>query len=114
VAIAREQPSAAAFLGESPEVLTQQVENKEKAAPSDDQLRTDSTNENFHEGGRSVPTHDLIKLRMDRGGQLLLDTSMSVTDIALSAGCPDIYSFTRAYPRHFGEPPGFARKLHTP
>jgi transcriptional regulator GlxA family with amidase domain len=51
---------------------------------------------------------------MDRGGQLLLDTSMSVTDIALSAGCPDIYSFTRAYPRHFGEPPGFARKLHTP
>jgi AraC-like DNA-binding protein len=56
------------------------------------------------------PSHYLIKMRLDRGKQLLLDSPLSVTEIALSVGYPDIYSFTRAFTRCFGVSPNGIRK----
>ncbi|GAA3406808.1 AraC family transcriptional regulator [Paenibacillus hodogayensis] len=56
------------------------------------------------------PSRYLAKMRLDRGKQLLLDSSLTVTEIALSVGYPDIYSFTRAFTRSFGVSPGGFRK----
>ncbi|NHN34507.1 AraC family transcriptional regulator [Paenibacillus agricola] len=56
------------------------------------------------------PSHYLIKMRLDRGKQLLLESPLSVTEIALSVGYPDIYSFTRAFTRCFGVSPNSIRK----
>jgi AraC-like DNA-binding protein len=56
------------------------------------------------------PSRYLIQMRLDRGKQLLLESMLSVTEIALSVGYPDIYSFTRAFTRRFGLSPGGVRK----
>ncbi|MEF3302986.1 AraC family transcriptional regulator [Paenibacillus sp. GYB003] len=56
------------------------------------------------------PSDYLIKTRLDRGKQLLLESTLSVTEIALSVGYPDIYSFTRAFTRRFGASPNAVRK----
>ncbi|NQX71383.1 helix-turn-helix transcriptional regulator [Paenibacillus alba] len=39
----------------------------------------------------------LQKLRMDKGARLLRESDLSVTEIALSLGYPELYSFTRAF-----------------
>jgi len=51
------------------------------------------------------PVKYLQKLRMDRGSDLLRGTSLSITEIALTIGYPDLYSFTRAFRNHFGTSP---------
>lgn len=51
------------------------------------------------------PMSYLQKLRMDRGCELLRGTSLSVTEIALTIGYPDLYSFTRAFRNRFGMSP---------
>lgn len=51
------------------------------------------------------PVKYLQKLRMDRGSDLLRSTSLSITEIALTIGYPDLYSFTRAFRNQFGIPP---------
>lgn len=56
------------------------------------------------------PSNYLIKTRLDRGKRLLLESALSVTEIALSVGYPDIYSFTRAFTRCFGVSPNGIRK----
>lgn len=55
------------------------------------------------------PMQYLQKLRMAKGAQLLHDTSLSVTEIALSLGYPDLYSFTRAFKNYHGLPPSACR-----
>lgn len=55
------------------------------------------------------PMQYLQKLRMDKGAQLLLDTSLSITEIALSLGYPDLYSFTRAFKNYHGSSPSSFR-----
>lgn len=51
------------------------------------------------------PMQYLQKQRMERGAQLLKETGLSVTEIALSLGYPELYSFTRAFKRYFGISP---------
>ena len=56
------------------------------------------------------PMAYLQKLRMDRGSDLLRGTSLSVTEIALTVGYPDLYSFTRAFRNRFGMSPSKFRE----
>ncbi|MFD0960483.1 AraC family transcriptional regulator [Paenibacillus chungangensis] len=56
------------------------------------------------------PSEYLIKTRLEQGKKLLLESALSVTEIALSVGYPDIYSYTRAFTRQFGSSPNAIRK----
>ncbi|MCZ8510966.1 AraC family transcriptional regulator [Paenibacillus filicis] len=51
------------------------------------------------------PIQYLQRLRMRSGAKLLADTDLSVTEIALSLGYPDLYSFTRAFRKYYGASP---------
>ncbi|TBL79517.1 AraC family transcriptional regulator [Paenibacillus thalictri] len=51
------------------------------------------------------PMQYLQRLRMDKGAQMLKQTPLTVTEIALSLGYPDLYSFTRAFSKYFGLSP---------
>ncbi|KRE55941.1 AraC family transcriptional regulator [Paenibacillus sp. Soil750] len=51
------------------------------------------------------PMQYLIKLRMEKSIELLNDGEFNVTDIALSIGYPDVYSFSRAFSRYYGMSP---------
>ncbi len=46
------------------------------------------------------------RLRLDQAVQWLMDGTMSLTDIASGVGYPDQTTFTRAFARRFGMPPG--------
>jgi AraC-like DNA-binding protein len=56
------------------------------------------------------PSSYIINLRLERGKQLLQESPLTVTEVALSVGYPDIYSFTRSFTRQFGCSPGSFRK----
>ncbi|WP_282940857.1 AraC family transcriptional regulator [Paenibacillus sp. RC67] len=56
------------------------------------------------------PMQYLQKLRMDKGAQLLRVTSLAVTEIALTLGYPDLYSFTRAFKNYYGISPSVYRE----
>ncbi|MBB6733627.1 AraC family transcriptional regulator [Cohnella zeiphila] len=51
------------------------------------------------------PLQYIIKLRMERGEELLRNNGLSVTDIALSVGYPDLFSFSRAFSKYYGMSP---------
>ncbi|MDD9268614.1 AraC family transcriptional regulator [Paenibacillus sp. GCM10023248] len=51
------------------------------------------------------PMQYLIKLRMEKSIELLNDGEINITDIALSIGYPDVYSFSRAFSRYYGMSP---------
>jgi AraC-like DNA-binding protein len=51
------------------------------------------------------PQKFLLRLRMDRANELLRDTELSIGEIALSVGYPDLYAFSRAYKSHTGHSP---------
>lgn len=51
------------------------------------------------------PQQYLTKLRMERAVEMLKTRAYSVTEVALSLGYPDLYSFTRAFGNYFGTPP---------
>lgn len=52
----------------------------------------------------------LQQIRMDKARKLLMDTNASITEIALSLGYPNLYSFTRAFKLYFKESPVTLRK----
>lgn len=56
-----------------------------------------------------TPFRYLTALRMDRARSLLLEGRTAV-EAALSVGYSDVYSFSRAYKRRFGVPPGSTRR----
>lgn len=56
------------------------------------------------------PSKYIIQVRLDQGKKLLLEGELTVTEVALSVGYPDIYSFTRAFTREFGVSPNTMRK----
>jgi AraC-like DNA-binding protein len=56
------------------------------------------------------PGQYLNKLRMEKGAGMLMAQDMSVTDISYSLGYPDLFSFSRAFCRHFGVSPTHYRK----
>ena len=56
------------------------------------------------------PTRYLINARIDRARQLLTETNMSVTQVAVTLGYTDVAYFSRQYRRHTGRTPGHARR----
>ncbi|MDQ1913882.1 AraC family transcriptional regulator [Paenibacillus sp. GD4] len=51
------------------------------------------------------PMQYIHRLRMELGAKLLQTTNLSVTEIALSTGYPELYSFSRAFKRYYGTAP---------
>jgi AraC-like DNA-binding protein len=60
-----------------------------------------------------TPNRYLQTLRLQEADLLLRRTAMSVSEIALSVGYNDSYSFTRAYKKRYGDPPSKVRE-HSP
>ncbi|SFJ76434.1 AraC-type DNA-binding protein [Paenibacillus sp. UNC496MF] len=58
------------------------------------------------------PMQYIIKLRMEKGRELLKDTGFSVTEIALSVGYPDLFSFSRAFSKYYGMSPTQAKQTN--
>lgn len=57
-----------------------------------------------HSFGMS-PREYLIKLKMERAGEMLRSRTLSVTDISLSLGYTDLYTFSRAFSTYYGMSP---------
>jgi AraC-like DNA-binding protein len=53
----------------------------------------------------SSPLSYLQKIRMEKAKQLLRETDATVTEIALSLGYPNLFSFTRAFKNYYSIPP---------
>jgi AraC-like DNA-binding protein len=51
------------------------------------------------------PMQYLQKVRMDKAAQMLKETLLSITEIALSLGYPELYSFSRSFAKYYGSPP---------
>lgn len=56
------------------------------------------------------PLRYLQKLKMEKAAKLLQDTSLPVTEIALSTGYPDLFSFSKAFSKYYGQPPSKYRQ----
>lgn len=59
-----------------------------------------------------VPTHYYMRLRLTHARQLLLQTSMSIADIAFASGFVSTPHFSKCYREHFSIPPSDERKAH--
>lgn len=57
-----------------------------------------------------APMKYLQKIRMEKARRLLIDTDASVTEIGLSLGYPNLYTFTRAFKMYFKQSPLALRK----
>ncbi|MGO4373621.1 AraC family transcriptional regulator [Paenibacillus sp. MCAF20] len=51
------------------------------------------------------PREYLIKLKMERAGEMLRNRTLSVTDISMSLGYTDLYTFSRAFCTYYGKSP---------
>ncbi|ANS73867.1 AraC family transcriptional regulator [Paenibacillus yonginensis] len=51
------------------------------------------------------PQKFLQKIRMEKAKRLVIETDASVTEIALSLGYPNLYTFTRAFKMYYKMPP---------
>jgi AraC-like DNA-binding protein len=49
---------------------------------------------------------------MKSAGKMLGESDFSVTEIALSLGYPDLYTFTKAFRKYYGSSPSVFRKDH--
>ncbi|WP_028551533.1 helix-turn-helix transcriptional regulator [Paenibacillus sp. UNC451MF] len=58
------------------------------------------------------PRKYLIQLRMERASELLLNTTLNITEIARSTGYPDLYSFSRSFFNYYGMSPTEFRSTH--
>lgn len=63
---------------------------------------------------QSSPAEYYLRLRLNRGRQLLQQSSLSVLDIALACGFSSPSAFARAYRTAFGHPPSRDRNILTP
>ena len=61
-----------------------------------------------------VPTRYYLELRLRRARQLLLQTSMSIVDVAFACGFVSAPHFSKCYRDHFGIPPRDERRLRRP
>jgi transcriptional regulator GlxA family with amidase domain len=52
----------------------------------------------------------LRRLRLELAAQLLLDPSVTVTEVARACGYSDVRPFSTAFRRHYGRPPGEHRR----
>lgn len=58
----------------------------------------------------TTPRHYLQRLRMNKAAEMLVSTSLSVTDIAQCVGYAEIYSFTKAFRLYYGKSPQAYRR----
>lgn len=56
------------------------------------------------------PNEFIKRIKMDKAVEMLKVRDYSITEIALTLGYPDLYSFTRAFTRHFTISPSRYRK----
>ncbi|MFB5675965.1 helix-turn-helix domain-containing protein [Paenibacillus terreus] len=56
------------------------------------------------------PREFLIKLRMERAVEMLQSRSLSITEISLSLGYTDLYTFSRAFCTYYGISPTYYRR----
>lgn len=56
------------------------------------------------------PQKYLQNIRMEKAKRLLIETEASVTEIALSLGYPNLYTFTRAFKIYYDIPPQVMRR----
>jgi len=61
-----------------------------------------------------VPTRYYLELRLARARQLLLQTRMSIVDVAFACGFVSAPHFSKCYRDHFGVPPRDDRRLRQP
>lgn len=68
----------------------------------------------FCEAFGDTPHRYQTRLRLDQAVQWLMAGTMPLADIAAGVGYPDQTSFTRAFARRFGKPPGAWRTAAVP
>jgi AraC-like DNA-binding protein len=56
------------------------------------------------------PSEYLKSLVMKEAGQMVKETNYSFTEIAYSVGFPDLYSFSKAFKKYYGESPTISRR----
>jgi AraC-like DNA-binding protein len=65
----------------------------------------------FHQKVGVRPHQYLTELVMSKAMNSILETKLSVTQIALSLGYSDLYAFTHAFKNYFGQSPNYYRTL---
>ncbi len=68
----------------------------------------------FQKHLRCVPTRYYLELRLARARQLLLQTSMSIVDVAFACGFVSAPHFSKCYRDFYGIPPRDERRLKKP
>ncbi|GAA3401502.1 AraC family transcriptional regulator [Paenibacillus hodogayensis] len=67
----------------------------------------------FNAAYGTSPIKYLQSLKMKAALKMLEDTTCTLTEIALSVGYPDLFSFSKAFKKHFDRSPGeFRRSVH--
>lgn len=64
----------------------------------------------FRAAYRTSPTHFLIQLRLERARQLLIETDLTLEQIAAILGYGDVYFFSRQFKQFSGKTPGEVRR----
>lgn len=64
----------------------------------------------FHKQFGVSPVKYLQSLRMNEAVRMLKETELKLTEIALSVGFPDLYSFSKAFKKHYQVSPFLFRK----
>ncbi|GGO00179.1 AraC family transcriptional regulator [Saccharibacillus kuerlensis] len=68
----------------------------------------------FHERYGHTPVSHMQKLKLDEARMLLTQTHYSLSEIALSVGYPDLFSFSKAFKKYTGLPPKHYRQQCSP
>lgn len=61
--------------------------------------------DSFMKEMNTTPVQYLLSLKMNKASKMLKSTKYTITDIALSIGYSDLYSFSRAYKKYYGVSP---------
>jgi len=73
-------------------------------------LAADHFSRVFREIAGERPQAFVLRLRLQRAQQLLLETSLQVGEVAQAVGFRDIFYFSRQFSKHFGLPPSVYRR----
>lgn len=65
----------------------------------------------FNKCMKKTPAEHLLELRMERAAKLLSEYRYNVTVTAASVGYSDVYTFSRAFKKHYGVPPSEYRSV---
>ena len=61
-------------------------------------------------GADTSPKQYLLKIHLEYSKKLLLETEMTIDEVALKAGFMDRYHFSKAFKKYFLYPPAIFRK----